>query len=290
MFGTNYEMSHVPLEAGGSVMHDPRLQEQVKDFWDRSSCGEVYALGSSDQAKYETQGRARYELEPYLEKFAKFHEGRDKDVLEIGIGMGADHVKWARARPHSLTGIDLTSRALGHVKKRFDACGLESTLVLGDAESLPFPDDSFDIVYSWGVLHHTPDTPKAVREIQRVLRPDGVARVMIYHRYSLVGYMLWLRYALLKGRPFQGLNDIYHQYLESPGTKAYSVVEACRLFSAFAKSRVQVQLAFADLLEGAVGQRHRGVVLLMLKRLWPRFVLKRLFRKHGLYLLIEATK
>ena len=70
-----------------------------------------------------------------------------------------------------------------------------------DAEHLPFPDDSFDIVYSWGVLHHSPDTPQAFSEAHRVLRPGGTLRAMIYHRPSIVGLMLWARYGFAAGRP-----------------------------------------------------------------------------------------
>jgi len=268
----------------------PELKEQVKNFWGRSSCGEIYGVGVSKQEIYDVQSRARYRLEPYLPEFARFYEGHGKDVLEVGVGMGADHVEWARSRPRSLTGIDLTARAIDHVKQRFDTCGLISNVFLGDAENLPFPSESFDIVYSWGVIHHTPDTQTAVREIHRVLRTDGIARIMVYHTYSLVGYMLWLRYGLLAGRARRGLKDIYHDHLESPGTKAYSVKEARELFAAFSTIDTAVQLSPGDLLEGAVGQRHRSVALTIARRLWPRFLLRRLFRNHGLYLFIEATK
>ena len=89
------------------------------------------------------------------------------------------------------------------------------------------------MVYSWGVLHHSPDTPKAVSEVFRVLKNGGNARIMIYHKWSMVGYMLWVRYALLRLRPWITLREIYARYLESPGTKAYSLAEARQLFSEF---------------------------------------------------------
>ena len=94
------------------------LKARVSDFWDEGSCGEVYAVGRSERDNYESHSRARYELEPYLRDFAGFHEGRDRDVLEIGVGMGADHVQWARSQPRSLAGIDLTPRAIEHTGKR----------------------------------------------------------------------------------------------------------------------------------------------------------------------------
>ena len=176
-------------------------KQAVHDFWERASCGEeAYARGGSSRERLEAQARARYELEPYIRQFARFESGRGLDVLEVGVGMGADHLEWARHMPRSLSGIDLTERAIAHTATRLALYGLRSDLRVADAEKLPFRDASFDLVYSWGVLHHSPDTSRAVREVLRVLRPGGVARVMIYHAHSMVGYMLWLRYALLAGR------------------------------------------------------------------------------------------
>jgi ubiquinone/menaquinone biosynthesis C-methylase UbiE len=80
---------------------------------------------------------------------------------------------------------------------------------IGDAEELSFPDRYFDCVYSWGVLHHSPDTRTAVCEIWRVLKEGGSAKLMIYHKWSLVGFMLWVRYALLSLRPWMSLRTVY---------------------------------------------------------------------------------
>lgn len=265
-------------------------KQEVHDFWDRASCGEVYAGGQSPREQYLNHARARYELEPYIATFARFEEGRGKDVLEVGVGMGADHLRWAQARPRTLTGVDLTPRAVEHTRQRLALEGESSQLRVGDAENLPFPDASFDLVYSWGVLHHSPDTARAIREVWRVLRPGGTARVMIYHTRSLVGYMLWARYGLLAGKPGRSLADIYARHLESPGTKAFTVAQARQMFADFSQVDARSQLSFGDLLEGAVGQRHGGVVLTAAKRLWPRWLLRRVLSRHGLMLLIDAVK
>jgi len=152
--------------------------------------------------------------------------------LEIGVGLGADHQKWAESDA-DLYGLDLTERAIKNTNDRFKKLGLKSNLLVGDAEDLPFIDNSFDIVYSWGVIHHSPNTPKAVSEIYRTLRPGGIAKIMIYHKWSFVGYMLWMRYGVFKLRPFTFLKEIYDKYLESPGTKAYTVHEAKEMFKEF---------------------------------------------------------
>jgi SAM-dependent methyltransferase len=263
--------------------------QSVHDFWNAASCGEDLYLEGQDRDAYLAQSRRRYELEPFIPAFANAAATRGLDVLEIGVGLGADHQLFATAGAR-LAGIDLTERAVEHVRRRFDAAGLHSDLRVADAETLPFGDHAFDVVYSWGVLHHTPDPPRAIREMWRVLRPGGRAKVMIYHRYSLVGFMLWFRYALLAGRPWRSLNDVFAHHMESPGTKTYSVADARALLHEFTAVTIHTVLTHGDLLESDVGQRHRGRMLALAKRIWPRTLLRTVCQGRGLYMLIEATK
>lgn len=260
----------------------------VRAFWDRQSCGEVYAEGESPRAQFAAQARARYQLEPYLRPFARF-DGRGKDVLEIGVGMGADHIEWARSEPHRLVGIDFTRRAVDWTAERMGDEGLDAQVLVADAENLPFEDGSFDLVYSWGVLHHTPNTVRAFQEIRRVLRPGGTARAMVYHRPSIVGALLWIRYALLAGHPRDSISDMYAAHLESPGTKGYTVDEGRVLVEAFTRATVRPQVSLGDLLEGAVGQQHESRLLRAAKAVWPRGLIQR-FDGLGLFLLIDAVK
>lgn len=276
------------------VMSD---KQAVQQFWQRASCGEeAYALGPDEATQLATQAQLRYELEPYLPPFANFARAKGCEILEIGVGMGADHLRWAQAGPKRLTGVDLTPRAIAITQARLAHAQLTSHLQVADAEALPFAAHSFDGVYSWGVLHHSPDTPAAFREVGRVLRPGGWARIMVYHTYSLTGLMLWVRFALLRGRPFTRIATIYSRYLESPGTKAYTVAEGralCRQ-AGLVPTRVWVQLNHGDLLQGVVGQRHRagltGRVLGLAQRIWPRWFFKTFTPFLGLYLMIEAEK
>jgi SAM-dependent methyltransferase len=261
----------------------------VRDFWEQASCGEMLYLQGLRTGDYLDQARERYALEPYIERFADFSAWSGKRVLEIGVGLGADHQGFALGGAR-LSGIDLTERAVSLTRYRLALFGLRSELSVGDAENLSYGDGEFDLVYSWGVIHHTPNTPRAVEEIRRVLRPGGVARVMIYHKWSLVGYMLWARYALARLRPWMTLTEVYSRYLESPGTKAYSVPEARRMFARFSTVHTRVVLTHGDLLESAVGQRHRGMLLTLARRLWPRALLRRLVPGQGLFMLIEAIK
>ena len=264
-------------------------KQRVTEFWDRASCGEDLYLPKTDRAGYEEHARARYELEPEIAQLARFDTARGKRLLEIGVGLGADHERFGRGGAE-LYGIDLTPRAIQHTRQRLENAGLSSRLATGDAENLDFPDDTFDIVYSWGVLHHTPDTRRAVAEVYRVLKPGGEARIMIYHKWSMVGFMLWTRYALLKLRPWMTLSSVYARYLESPGTIAYSVREARQLFRDFCDVRIATRMSHADLLDSEAGQRHRGLLLTAARRLWPRRLLKRWLPRLGLEMLIEARK
>ena len=270
-------------------MNAPELKTEVRRFWNAASCGEVYAEGADAEQRSIRQADVRYRLEPYIHEFARFQDGQGKDVLEIGVGMGADHLEWARHVPRRLAGVDLTPRAVAWTADRLRASGFTSELQVADAEHLPFPDESFDIVYSWGVLHHSPDTQRAFHEAYRVLRPGGTLRAMIYHRPSVVGLMLWARYGLARGRPARGLADIYAHHLESPGTKGYTVGESRELLASFTACEIRCAVSFGDLLLGEAGQQHGGRALAIAKRCWPRPLIRRL-PALGLYLLIEAAK
>jgi ubiquinone/menaquinone biosynthesis C-methylase UbiE len=261
----------------------------VHDFWNAASCGEDLYLPNRDNGGYQAHSLTRYQLEPFIRAFANADETLGRRVLEVGVGLGADHQLFAEAGAR-LAGVDLTERAVEHVRRRFNLMGLQSALHLANAEQLPFADHAFDVVYSWGALQHTPDTSRAVHEVWRVLRPGGMARVMIYHKHSLVGYMLWLRYALLIGKPWRSLSDVFAKHLQGPGTKAYTVKDARALFGAFSSVKVRTVLTHGDLLESEAGQRHQGWLLSTARCLWPRTLLRTALPGSGLYMLIEATK
>ena len=110
---------------------------EVRQFWEAASCGEVYTAGGSAEEGLRKHAEARYRLEPYIHDFARFAEGSGQDFLEIGVGMCADHLRWARSSPRRLAGIDLTPSAANRTTRRFEAYGLESDLREGDAENLP---------------------------------------------------------------------------------------------------------------------------------------------------------
>jgi 2-polyprenyl-3-methyl-5-hydroxy-6-metoxy-1,4-benzoquinol methylase len=115
-----------------------------------------------------------------------------KRVLEIGCGMGLHTEHLARAGAE-LTSIDISQTSVGATRKRFELKGLKGDIRHMDAQRLEFADDSFDFVWSWGVIHHSAMTGPIVRNIHRVLRPGGETRVMVYNLEGMPAYLTMLR-------------------------------------------------------------------------------------------------
>lgn len=160
------------------------LKERVRDFWQANPCGTKFAdAPPGTRAFFERVEAHRYEKEWHIPAAAGFDAARGLRVLEIGCGLGTDGARFARAGA-LYTGVDLTDAAVSLARRNFELQGLPGEFRTADAENLDFADASFDLVYSHGVLHHTPDTARAVREVHRVLKPSGRAVVMLYHRDS----------------------------------------------------------------------------------------------------------
>ncbi len=160
------------------------LKERVRAFWQANPCGTKFANSAAGTRRfYEIVEDHRYRKEWHIPQAADFASAQGLKVLEIGCGIGTDGAQFVGAGA-DYTGVDLTDAAIELAQKRFELFNLTGTLQTADAEKLDFADDSFDLVYSHGVLHHTPDIERAVKEIYRVLRPGGRAVVMLYHRDS----------------------------------------------------------------------------------------------------------
>jgi SAM-dependent methyltransferase len=160
------------------------LKERVRAFWQANPCGVKFADAEpGSRLFFERVEEHRYRTEWHIPQAADFQGARGLRVLEIGCGLGTDGAQFAGAGA-DYTGVDLTEAAVSLARRRFELFNLRGNFLRADAENLDFADASFDLVYSHGVLHHTPDTERAVREIHRVLKPGGRAVVMLYHRDS----------------------------------------------------------------------------------------------------------
>ena len=158
--------------------------KSVYTFWNTEACGTHFVPQYDDERDFfEKYREHRYRTEWHIPLLVPFAEAKGKKVLEIGTGNGADGVMFA-LNGAVYTGVDLTEAALGASRKHFDLLGLSGVFQKENAEHLSFPDESFDIVYSHGVLHHTPHPQTAIDEVYRVLKPGGRATVMLYHKHS----------------------------------------------------------------------------------------------------------
>jgi SAM-dependent methyltransferase len=213
-------------------------KDAIRGYWEAEPCGSSLSEAEPGSKEFFDEIEAtRYRLEPFIPEFAQFERWGNKRVLEIGIGLGTDFVRFARAGA-KLTGIDLTQASIDLVRGRLELEGLDAELHVADAEALPFADASFDLVYSWGVLHHTPNTGHALAEIRRVLASNGEARIMLYSRRSWVALGSWLRYGLLCGRPWRSVGRVLADHMESPGIRAYTQHELELLFRGFSEIEV----------------------------------------------------
>src|SRR5262245_47306414 len=173
-------------------------KQRAREQWTGDPCGAVYdrehELGAREF--FDAIERHRYsEYAAWMPRLMGFEKFRDARLLEIGCGMGTDLLQFSRGGARCV-GVDLTPRSIELSRHRFKLYGADGAFMISDGEHLPFRDQSFDVVYSNGVLHHTPDTAGAIREVHRVLRPGGVAKVMLYHRNSL---NYWVEIVLRRG-------------------------------------------------------------------------------------------
>jgi SAM-dependent methyltransferase len=153
-------------------------------FWDRNQPGFRFSTSApGTRAFFDEVERHRYALEPHIPQLVEFDRWTAKEVLEAGCGIGTDGVRFARAGAF-YTGVDASPAAVELAQRRFELEQLPARFVNAPVTALPFANESFDLVFSHGVVHHVADTDRAVREFHRVLRPGGTAIVMVYHRHS----------------------------------------------------------------------------------------------------------
>jgi ubiquinone/menaquinone biosynthesis C-methylase UbiE len=162
-------------------------KDQVQRQWDHDPAGSHYVTLAASHTKEWFLEAERYRYEtyaPWMRETMEFDRHAGAQLLEIGGGMGTDLAQFA-AHGADVTDVDLSSGHLGLARENFAVRSLSGQFLQQDAESLVFDDNTFDVVYSNGVLHHTPDTRQVVREIFRVLKPGGRVIVMVYAEDSL---------------------------------------------------------------------------------------------------------
>jgi SAM-dependent methyltransferase len=265
-------------------MSDAAAREQAVRQWSAHPCGAVQGDEESRAYFLEVE-RNRYEQQPWQAARFGFHRYAGKRVLEIGVGLGTDLVQFAQAGA-LCHGVDITDRHLDLAARNFAARGLDVDLKKCDAAALDYPDEYFDVVYSFGVVHHIPDAPAVAREIRRVLRPGGRCLIALYHEYSLFHAFMLLVRGVLLGRLFRlgyaGLLATIEAGADGVATKPY-----VKLYS-----RRDVKALLADFTVESLSIHH--VELGRFRDTWAGRVAAPLLRRIeplvGWYVVCEAVK
>lgn len=199
--------------------------EKVKDYWDSHPCNVRHSpreIGSREY--FDEVEKRKYFVEPHIPQFAQFEKWKGKNVLEIGCGIGTDSINFAK-NGADLTVVELSEKSLEIARKRFSVYGLKAKFYLGNAEELNsfLPVEPYDLIYSFGVIHHTPYPERVFEEIKRYCHFNTEIRIMLYSKWSFKALWIILKYG--KGA-FWRAKDLIRTYSEaqagSPVTHYYS--------------------------------------------------------------------
>jgi len=216
----------------------------VYEFWNDNTCETQYTNKIEfSKESFEEIEKQRYQNDSSVSSFAQWHLSKGKKILEVGVGAGTDFIQFVKNGAEAY-GIDLTPQSINYTKRRLEVYNLKAAISVADAENLPYNKDAFDLVYSYGVIHHSPDSKKALEEIVRVTKPGGICKIMVYNRHSLAGLYLWFVYALFKGKPNRSIYWAIFNHMESFGTKAYTKNEIKKMLSALAIENLSIKTTF----------------------------------------------
>ncbi len=262
--------------------------ERVERFWDARPCNIRHSVKSVGSREYFDEVEARkYFVEPHIPAFAQFERWKGKRVLEVGCGIGTDTMNFARAGA-KVTAVDCSEKSLDIARCRAEIYGLEIDFYQANAEELSkiVPVEEYDLVYSFGVIHHTPNPEKAISEIRKYMGPDSVFKMMVYHRRSWKVLWILMRYG--KGA-FWKLTELIGRYSEAqtgcPVTYSYTRKAVKQLLKGLTIQQMFVEHMFAYRIPEY--KKYQYV------RLWYfRYMPKRLFRwlekKFGWHLCVTA--
>jgi len=265
---------------------------RVRDYWDARPCNLRHSPAPVGTKDYFDQVEARkYFVEPHIPGFAEFERWRGKKVLEIGCGIGTDTINFAR-HGATVTTVDLSERSIELARKRAAVFGVERQIQFygGNAEELTqfVPVEAYDLIYSFGVIHHTPHPRKVLEQLKEYTRPGTTVKIMVYHRRSYK--VAWILLAEGRGQ-FWKLPDLVAQNSEAqtgcPVTYTYTRGEGRKLLElhGFHVTDVRVEHIFPYLIRDYVEYRY-------VKKLYFRWLPQGLFRvlerQFGWHLLLSA--
>lgn len=190
--------------------------EQIREYWDSRPCNIRHSPSPVGTRQYFDEVEARkYFVEPHIPRFAQFERWQGKKVLEIGCGIGTDTVNFARHGAY-VTAVELSEESLKIAKQRVEVYGLQDHVRfhLGNAEELTrfVPVEPYDLIYSFGVIHHTPRPERVVEQMRYYTHPNTTVKIMVYHRYAWK--VLWILLTYGKGQ-FWRLAELVAEHSEA---------------------------------------------------------------------------
>jgi len=236
--------------------------EQVGAYWDARPCNLRHSPKPLGTREYFQAVEARkYRVEPHIPVFADFSRWQGKRVLEIGCGLGTDTINFARAGAR-VSAVDLSGASLELARRRAEIFDLDITFYQGNAEELTdfVPVEPYDLVYSFGVIHHTPRPRRVIEALRRYMDRDSLLKLMVYHRHSWK--VLWILLKYGRGA-FWNLDEVVARHSEAqtgcPVTYTYTRASIQKLLSGFNIVSLQVDHIFPYKIEDYVNHRYARV-------------------------------
>jgi SAM-dependent methyltransferase len=274
---------------GNGMPHSQRPSiTAVRDFWNGRPCNIRHSAKPVGSKEYFDEVEARkYFVEPHIPIFAQFERWRGKRVLEIGCGIGTDTINFARAGA-KVTAIDLSERSLDIASQRAKLYGLNINFYHGSAEELSsiIPVQPYDLIYSFGVIHHTPHPQRVIEQFCRYCLPGTVLKVMVYHRYSWKALEILMR----NGHgAFWKFSELIERHSEaqtgSPVTYSFTRRNARELLRGFVVDSISVDHIFPYSIPDYIQYRYIRVWYF---RLLPKSAFNWLEKTLGWHLCVTA--